>query len=206
MNLKRAKLRPVDNSETGKKVRLRRNFAQHISQPNVFLAGCGRGAMLNAVWLPKAAYILAIDRDPFKLSYLRYHYPQVDSRKGNFDDFNAWPKGVRFQVADFDPYGSPYDAIENFFHQPRWNCPFVAFVTDGTPLWLGRGGFVPRQFRSEQIPRRLSDDGFPKFYFETAVWPWWHDLAGQNRLQVSRTALVWKKGKTVAYYAVQLDF
>lgn len=203
--LPHAKSKPVANGEIIKKIWLRRFFANSTLGANIYLAGCGRGSMLKSVWLEKSAYILAIDRDPASVSFLKYHFPEIDVREADFNSFHDWPKNIRFQIADFDPYGNPYDAIENFFRHQSFKYPFLAFVTDGMPLCLTRSGILPKQFRSDSLGCRLLEPRIRDIYFESLVWPWWHEIAAQYGSRVKSTALFWKKGKMVAYYAVQLD-
>ena len=193
-----------DNSEILKKIALRKLLSEDHKDANIYLAACGRGRMFSAVWQEKASYVLALDLDAGKVNHLRYHYPFVDARVADINIFQEWPSEAQFSIADFDVYGNPYRAIEHFFSSRRWSTPLLIVVTDGVPLWLARGGFLPKQFRQEQRACRLLDPRLRKTYFGTVVWPWWDDVAATYDLLINQRVLIWKKGKTVAYYAIRL--
>jgi len=193
-----------DNSALYKKVLLRERFTIGVAEADIYLAACGRGMMLRHVWSRKARYVLALDTDEGKTRDWAFHYPSVDARVADIEQFSDWPNGVNFQVADFDAYGSPYRAITRFFKGSGWTAPLYVFVTDGIPLWLRRGGFLPPELTGKQRSVRVSGLGTRRAYFEALVMPWWADLAADNGVRIDQRVVLWKRGRTVIYYALKL--
>lgn len=193
-----------DNSELFKKVLLRSRFASDLKKVDIFLAACGRGQMLRHIWRKKANYVLALDIDQGKIEDVRYYFPDIDARVADINVFSDWPVNVEFQIADFDVYGSPYQAVLNFLESAHWKTPLYVFVTDGLPLWIGRGGYLPSVFTGETMPAKIKGSEAKKYYLESIVFPWWHDMARKKNLKIAQSVTLWKKGKTVAYYGIKL--
>ena len=200
-----ARILRTDNRGFYTKIVLRRRFTEAIERVPVYLPACGCGVMFEQVWRAKATYVLALDMLQEKISHLRFHHPDVDARVADINSFCDWPVNVRFAIADFDVYGSPYRGIKNFLDSRAWSSPLYVTVTDGLPCWLGRGGLLPRELVREGHAVRVKDTAARRKYFDAIVWPWWEGAARANGLAVHEHVVLWKKGKRVAYYALRLS-
>ena len=183
---------------------MRKQFAIRINTANIYLPACGCGVMFEQVWREKAGYVLALDLVNEKIRHFRYHHPAVDARVADISTFSDWPENVKFSIADFDVYGSPYKAILNFLNAGEWATPLYIIVTDGIPLWLGRGGFLPVELTGEEKPVRVVDSEARSNYFEAIIWPWWMTIAARMRLTLREHVVLWKRGKRIVYYALKL--
>lgn len=203
-NTQRGRILRKDNKGFFHKITLRRQFTNAATGINLYLPACGCGVMFEQVWQDKANYVLALDMAKEKVGHFRYRHPTVDVRVADINTFSDWPENVKFSIADFDVYGSPYKAISNFLHARVWATPLYIIVTDGIPLWLGRSGFLPAELTGEKKSVRVLGLEARNNYFEAIIWPWWTDLAARLNLSLKEYVVLWKKGKCVVYYALKL--
>jgi len=194
-----------DNSEWLRKVKIRAHIARDLQRSNVYLAGCGFGQMFRNVWREKAQYTLALDTNPVKVREFKHHFSHVDVRCADIGTFVDWPRGIKFQIADFDAFGNPYPAMRAFFQNQIWADPVVIVVCDASLLSFKRGGRLPSdlwQRGHEGQYRGLRDAGT---YMEFFVWPWWRRLARRHGLAIDERVTAFNRGKTVAYYGIRFS-
>lgn len=190
-----------DESDLFRKVELRRRIGKDVGHADIFLAGAGFGQMYRQVWRAKARYALALDTNPHKIEELKFQYPSLDVRVGDFGTFTDWPRGRRFEIADFDASGNLYPGIAHFFDNAPWRLPFYAVVGDGGPLAFSRNGHLPAAVHRAAPyagPRDM------EAYMERMVWPWWWRQVKRRGLEVLKCAWIANSENTVVYYALKL--
>jgi hypothetical protein len=117
----------------GAKIEMRKNVLGEVKAARVFDAFCGTGVMYRAVW-NKADHYVGCDVRPWEPT----HPPRfvADNRRlmRNLDL-------SRFNVFDFDAYGTPWDQMEILLARRQWAKGEVGavIVTDGSALSLRFG-------------------------------------------------------------------
>lgn len=99
-------------SATAAKVSLRRRVLERMEPTRVLDAFCGNGAMYDAVWREAAEYT-GIDE--------RYEWP--DARRRYVGDNRRILRAIdlgRFNIFDFDAYGSPWEQMLILAERRQW--------------------------------------------------------------------------------------
>ncbi len=162
--------------------------------------------MFRNVWRGKARYTLALDINAAKVRDFRHHFPRVDVRCADIGTFSDWPRGVKYQVADFDAFGNLYPAMRAFLQGQMWTAPLVVIVGDASLLRFKREGRLPLELWKEDRKGLYRGPRHAATYVEYFVWPWWRRLARRHGLVMDERMVAFNKGKTVAYYGIRFTY
>jgi hypothetical protein len=199
-----SRIRQKDNSDVVRKAQLRHYFCRDVKRADIFLAGAGYGEMFKQVWRQQEKYVLAVDTNEWKINQLRFHFPNIDARVGDFRDFEDWPRRVGFRIADFDAFGDQYPGMRHFMESAPWHTPLDIIVGDSSVLAFKRSGHLPAQIVRGRLKGCFMGARDLDSYMDRFVWPWWAERAKEYALQVVHKASTSNREKTVFYYAIRL--
>jgi len=117
------------------KIELRRNVLELVRPSRVFDAFCGLGEMWRGVWRDAEEYLGCDERQ----------WTQSEQHRRLVCDNKLALRALdlsRFNVFDFDAYGSPWEQMTILAARRRWECGERGAVvfTDGTSMKLRFGG------------------------------------------------------------------
>lgn len=177
------------------KIELRRRVLAHVSPAHVFDAFCGLGEMRREAWTAAASWT-GCDQRPWD--------PSQPARfiADNLDVLRAIDLS-RFNIFDFDAYGSPWEQMIVVSDRRRW-APGergAVVMTDGSGL-SGQFGRL-RRILAPLLGEAADGRGRPRFATNDAAVPAWASRAGVRLLRRWEATKAGQKG--VRYTALVFE-
>lgn len=184
------------------KVAMRRNVLELVKPARVFDAFCGLGEMWRGAWMGADDY-LGCDERPWTLD--EQHRRLVCENKLAMRSIDL----QRFNIFDFDAYGSPWDQLSILAARRRW-APGergAVVLTDGTDMHLRWGSLPHSMARTVGVSARKSPGAHDSFALQRIALGRW--LHAQNLTPLRQWAAQGrgsgKGGQRMVYTAVVFE-